>query len=130
MTNLYYEAHITVEPVFDEELDRMKSLVRQHGFRVADLLMKKRVADTPTRSAYDTFCTARSENYDDIYSRTLNCVKLLGENGFRVWRYKIEDTLLDVRDPLHFELTPARKEVIDRLAATGTPVRVDAGRKL
>lgn len=96
-SNLYYESHITVEPVFGERLDLFKKLAKIFTFKVADLLMQKRNEDTPERSKFDTFCTARCKEYELIEQNTLNLVEILKEHGFQVWRYKIEDTLLDVR---------------------------------
>ena len=94
---LYYEAHITIEPVFDERLDEFKICCEKFNFRAADLMMKKRQQDKPERSSYDTFSTGRSQNYLDLYTRTANLCELLERNGFDVWRYKIEATLIDVR---------------------------------
>ena len=96
-TELYFESHVTIEPVFDRRLDTFKFICMNYGFRVAELLMKKRPDDTPERSQFDTFCTGRSKFYDDLHLRMVNLVKALQENDFQVWRYKIENTLLDVR---------------------------------
>lgn len=96
-SKLYYEAHITIEPVFGDRLLQLAEVAGQWKFKPAELLMKKRKEDTPERSQYDTFCTTRSKSYDDIRSRTFCCIADLQAAGFTVWRYKIEDTLLDVR---------------------------------
>lgn len=97
VAKLYYEAHITIEPVFDTQLKVVEAICHKHKFRLADLFMQKRKNDTPERSKFDTFATTRSKNYADIRGRTEKCVRQLQEYGFNVWRYKIEDTLLDVR---------------------------------
>lgn len=102
MTDLYYEAHITIEPVFDDRLETFKKIASAYRFRVAELLMQKRSSDTPERSQYDSFCTGRSNDYTDLHDRmALMMIELKAEN-FHVWRYKIEDTILDSRfsDPL------------------------------
>lgn len=96
-SDLYYECHITLEPVFGDELDRLRGIVHVYGFRVADLLMKRNREATPTRSEFDTFCTTRGRNYDDIVWRAQQCLLSLKLAGFDVWRWKVEDTLLDVR---------------------------------
>lgn len=37
---LYFEAHVTIEPVFERKrLDKLTEIARRHHFRVADLLM-------------------------------------------------------------------------------------------
>ncbi len=94
-SKLYYEAHITIEPVHGRTLDKLATLVKKHHFRVADLLMQKRPGDTPERSRFDTFCTTRHSSWETIFNRTKFCVADLKAAGFKVWRYKIEDTLLD-----------------------------------
>jgi len=96
-TDLYFESHITIEPVFDEDLEKVRAIAKRHDFRVADLLMKKRAEDTETRSQYDTFCTTRSKFFEDIERRTEGCRRALEHHGFKVWRVKIENTLYDKR---------------------------------
>lgn len=91
----YYEAHITIEPVFDERLAYFDILCKIHKFKAADLLMKKRVADTATRSQYDTFCTGRGYRKRELIKRTKELVESLLAHGYKVYRYKIEATLVD-----------------------------------
>lgn len=98
-TELYFECHVTVEPVFDERLDLLKEIVKPYRFHVADLLMRKRMADAPERSQFDTFCTGRSTDYEDLREAMISLVNTLEKCGFEVWRFKIENTLLDVRLP-------------------------------
>ena len=64
---------------------------------MAELLMQKRKDDTPERSRYDTFMTGHSQSLSDIKYRMICCIKELGVHGFKIWRYKIEDTILDSR---------------------------------
>jgi hypothetical protein len=95
MASLYYECHITVEPVFDDRLELMKELCKSYKFRVADLLMQKRKADSPARSMYDTFCTGRDKNFRVLESRMELLIRDLQLWNFKVWRYKIEDAIID-----------------------------------
>jgi hypothetical protein len=97
VTQLYFESHVTIEPVFDERLDKFKQLAKCWGFRVADLLMQKRKEASPERSKFDTFATGRSTDYLQLSSCTLGLVAEAQSKGFEVWRYKIENTLVDVR---------------------------------
>lgn len=101
--SFYYEAHVTVEPVFDDALEEFKRIAAAHQFRVADLLMQKRAEDTPERSKYDTFCTGRATDYVVLLNLMVSMIRQLKLQGFKVWRYKIEDTLFDSRheDTLH-----------------------------
>lgn len=94
---LYYECHVTIEPVFDDRLELFKKVCATQNFRVADLLMQKRAEDTPERSAKDSFCTGHSQNLFEIQDRMVNLVEALQRWGFEVWRYKIEDCVIDSR---------------------------------
>lgn len=97
MKSLYYECHVTIEPVFGERLENFQAVCETENFHVAKLLMQKRAEDTPERSAKDSFCTGHSQDYGDIYTRMINLIHRLQEHGFQVWRYKIEDCVLDSR---------------------------------
>lgn len=101
----YYESHITIEPVLDDHnLKFIRAFSSTHGFKLADLLMKKREADTEERSPKDTFMTGHSKDLGDIKYRTASIVKGLLAAGFAVWRYKIEDIVLDSRIKDELEL--------------------------
>lgn len=93
----YYESHITIEPVFEERLELFRETCRKWNFRAADLLMQKRKVETPMRSDKDTFCTGRGKDFDELKEQMLQLVSELREQGFAVWRQKIEAVLLDER---------------------------------
>lgn len=92
-----FEAHITIEPVFDERLEQLKALVNPHRFRVAELLMKKRVQDEPEVSRHDTFMTAHGGEYSEIRDRVISCARAVSAAGYKVIRYKIEAIMIDSR---------------------------------
>lgn len=94
-TDYYFECHLTVEPVFGDRLEELKRLSGNLSFHVADLLMQKRTEDTPERSKNDTFCTAHSKNYFQLETAMKDLIASLKFNGFKVWRYKIENIMLD-----------------------------------
>lgn len=98
---MYYESHVTIEPVFDTRLENATQLAIKHGFKIANLLMQKREADTPERSKHDTFMTGHSKANEqgllDITNRTLSLIADLKMEGFTVWRYKIERAIVDSR---------------------------------
>jgi hypothetical protein len=98
-TQLYFECHVTVEPVYGRRLDELHDVALVFDFRTADLLMRKRLEDTPERSQFDTFLTARSTDYAALYKSMHHLLARLKSEGFQVWRFKIENTLLDVRMP-------------------------------
>lgn len=93
---LYYEAHVTLDPVFDDDLAKLKQLATAHHFRVADLFMQKRREDTPERSKFDAFTTARATSYDDLRLRSTCFADACHAAGFKVRRLKIEAALLDI----------------------------------
>lgn len=98
ISRMYYEAHVTIEPVLDEVGRNLVSFIAlKYGFKLAELLMQKRSEDTPERSKYDTFVTGHGKSYNDIRDRLKNLVQELTYAGFEVWRYKIEDTIIDSR---------------------------------
>lgn len=101
---LYLEAHITIEPVFDERRAQAAEIANRFNFRLADLLMKKRAEDTEERSSKDTLMTGHSKSKADITHRLQHLVRALQSAGFKVWRYKIEDTLVDSRTEDEFNL--------------------------
>ena len=110
----YYEAHVTIEPVFETRLEEFKVICHDYKFRVANLLMQKRREDTEERSKNDSFCTGRGISFTDIKQRMLSLVERLEKEGFKVWRYKIESTLLDSRyddaeRPLDKEVLPEKE---------------------
>jgi hypothetical protein len=53
--------------------------------------------DTPERSKYDSFCTGRDKDFDALAARMHALVQDLQDNGFAVWRYKIEHVVLDCK---------------------------------
>lgn len=92
---LYLECHITIEPVFNERLEQASQIALDHKFKIANLLMQKREHDQPERSKHDTFMTSHSQDLDDMKIRMINLIDHLKQYGFKVWRYKIEDVIID-----------------------------------
>lgn len=93
----YYEAHVTIEPVYEDRFQDYLKACGAHKFRPAKFFMQKRKADTQERSKDDAFCTGRGIAYAELRERTLRLVAGLTAAGFKVWRYKIESTLIDSR---------------------------------
>jgi hypothetical protein len=97
LTKLYYEAHVTIDPVFDIDRERAAIIAGYHKFKLANLIMRKREADEETPAQDDTFMTGHGKDLYDIKSRTKNLILTLQQFNFKVRRYKIEDTILDSR---------------------------------
>lgn len=107
ISKLYFECHVTVEPVFDESRERLSKIAESNGFKLAKLLMKKREEDTEERSKHDTFMTGHSKSYSDLEDRMLRLIADVTAQGYKVWRYKIEDTIIDSRhEDIHGVLSP------------------------
>ena len=92
---IYYESHITIEPVFGKNLEQLKEIVEKHNFKVANLLIQKDREITPERSDKDTFCTAKSKNITELESNMNDLLLELTLNSFHVWRFKIEAIIVD-----------------------------------
>ena len=92
-TELYFESHVTVDPLKGLDLYRFKRVCDEYGFRVADLVMIKKGKDK--KSERDSFCTTRGKNFVNIELRTMNLVNACKRQGIKVRRYKIENTLVD-----------------------------------
>lgn len=98
------ECHITISPVFDERLVLAEEIAKNYNFKVANLLMQRRKEDTPERSKNDTFMTGHDKDLHNIRTRMIDLISDLRDNGFDVWRYKIEDILVDSKFLDVFEL--------------------------
>lgn len=97
MDVIYYECHVTIEPVFDERLDKFKRICEKYKFRAADLFLQKRKEDLPTRSSKDSFCTSKGLDFEEIKVRMKQLVEDLRKESCQVWRQKIEAVILDDR---------------------------------
>lgn len=89
---LYYEAHITIDPVPEEGRGAVQELGTPWGFKLAKLLMQK-----GEPSKIDTFMTAHGRDLDDMRRRVTGMVIDLRRRGYGVRRYKVEDTVFDSR---------------------------------
>ena len=96
---MYYESHITIEPVFEQRLEELNTYAKAYGFKVANLLMQKRKEDSPERSKSDTFCTGWStDDKKDLEKRMVGLITALKQTDYKIYRYKIEECILDSRE--------------------------------
>lgn len=93
--SIYYESHVTVEPVFGERLEDFKQIASFHGFKVAKLLMEK--DGDLIVSQRDSFCTGHSKHYLDIHNRMTSLCNELESKNFILKRYKVEAVVFDKR---------------------------------
>jgi len=96
-SKLYYEAHVTIDPVFDERREHASAIAMTYGFRLAKLIMRKQEATAEQPAKDDTFMTGHGVELSMITRRLVKLVEHLKERGFVVRRYKIEDTIMDSR---------------------------------
>jgi hypothetical protein len=94
MTPLYYECHITIDPVVGEQLDKVNTLAATSGFKVANLMKA-----TGEPNDKDAFMTAHAapNGLVDLRTRMANLVASLLLAGFIVRRFKIEAVIEDSR---------------------------------
>lgn len=96
MNNLYYESHVTIDPVFDDLKYRVALTATKYSFKVAKLMLRR---DATHSEEYidDAFMSARGNDYQELEARTTCLILDLKVYGVVVRRYKIESTLLDSR---------------------------------
>lgn len=88
LSRLYYEAHITIEPLTVEDTHWVDDLCLTFEFRRSTFEMHK-------EKVPNAFISARDPSFRSMVERVTEMVTQLQEGGLRVLRYKIEDTLLD-----------------------------------
>ena len=91
---LYYECHITLDPVDEATLETLKSICEDYEFKVAKLYLDK---ESTKPNTLDSFTTGRSANYPDLELRMVKLIQKLKDCSFVVRRYKIESALIDSR---------------------------------
>jgi hypothetical protein len=110
MDTIYYEAHVTFEPIFDEDtLEIAKNLAASAGYKVADLYMLNHEA-----SRKDTFMTKHSKDYDALATSIILVVDLFKDISVECLRYKIESVVLDSRYEDKYKLIGESDENINR----------------
>lgn len=87
---MYYECHVTIDPVYDKKLEQVKVIAMHSEFKVAKFIMQK------DGGVEDTFMTAHDASLERIVK---NLDKLLHElqDVVLVRRYKIEHIIFDTK---------------------------------
>lgn len=107
----YFESHITIEPIYSEvDSDNVKILAAKYKFKLAKLLMQKKGNNELVDSYLDAFMTGHSKDLNDLKLRTVGLCKELLANGYQIFRYKIEYTVLDSRLDNIFEIELTSRE--------------------
>ena len=99
ISRLYYEAHVTIEPLTDETRPVVENLCSRLGFKIAEFLMQRAAPGQEDVPANDpnSFTSARDVSSQKIGQRVRALVLCLRAMGVEVRRYKIEDTMLDTK---------------------------------
>lgn len=92
---LYYECHITIEPVFEDRLIQLQEVASTHSFKVANLILRKSHSDPGIPAQDDTFCSAKSDNLETLRAQMLLMLENLMAFGYKILRYKIESIVID-----------------------------------
>jgi hypothetical protein len=91
---LYYEVHVTLDPISEQRVKVLRSVADAFGYRIAKLIMRKEGGrDVPHTD--DMFLTTRGVEYGEVVDNMVSFIRALGASNFKVRRYKIEDTLID-----------------------------------
>lgn len=105
-SDLYYEVHVTIEPVEQERYTLFKSLSSKQKFWCSEWMLKK-------EEGFNFFATTRGKDYTETYNRMVKLIIDLIQNGFKVMRYKIEDTVLDSKIDDKLNLISGYSEVVE-----------------
>jgi hypothetical protein len=111
-SDMYFEVHVTIEPVEEERYDLFKSLSKEWGFWCSEWALKK-------ENGYNFFATSRSKSYDDAFNRMDSLIKNLLNNKIKVLRYKIEDTVLDSKILDELEIISIKHPLIEDFDKVG-----------
>jgi hypothetical protein len=97
-----FECHVTIDPVFGEDRDKLARYVEHYQFKLAELVMVKDAASPMSPSQRDSFMTGHANSYDALFVRGMNLLIGLRGLGFNVRRFKIEEILFDTKygDPM------------------------------
>lgn len=87
-----FEAHITIDPVFEGRRELASDIAKKYSFKMAKLLMEKEEL-----SRKDSFMTGHDTNLKRLQDKIVFLVKELRKNNFTVLRYKIEVIIMDSR---------------------------------
>lgn len=99
-TDLYFECHITIDPIAYDKLNEIQKHLDKFSFRPSKLILRKPVSGTHFHDQEwrdDMFITSRGTDYDDLRGRMYIIIAILQNHGIPARRYKIENTLIDIK---------------------------------
>lgn len=89
---IYYESHITIDPLKEEIKEEIEKIARSYKFKIANLLMDKGIP-----SQLDSFMTGIDKERSNLENRTIELLLNLKKYNINIRRYKIEAIILDSR---------------------------------
>lgn len=93
--SLYHEMHVTIEFPGEHVLPYVRILLdKMPHWHMGDLLLMK---NEDERSHKDLFFTSRADTKIEAWMYTLAFCSVLRDHGFKIVRYKLEDTVVDSR---------------------------------
>lgn len=72
----------------------LKEIAKKHKFKVDDLLMENE-NKILRKDQNGIFMTSHSQDFEDIKNRMIDIIFELNTKRFIIWRYKIENVVLD-----------------------------------
>lgn len=94
MSAIYFECHITIEPVDDTR--RLLEISTPQLFKLAELRMTK-ISTNGVSSSPSMILTGHAKQREPLVDRMRSMVQTLRQHGYSVLRYKIEDISMDSR---------------------------------
>jgi hypothetical protein len=91
-SRLYYEGHVTIEPVSGDKLINLIEVAAEFEMRISTFYLAKPDSPVP-----DAFISVRDESYASIAMRLQKACEELNRRGLIIKRVKIEDTLFDTK---------------------------------
>lgn len=85
---MYYECHVTIDPVWGEDLRKVTEIANHSEFRVAKFIMQK---DQGIEDTFMTLHDARLEHVTEMLNKLLHEL----QDIVKVRRYKIEKIIFD-----------------------------------
>lgn len=95
MDELYFETHVTVDPLTEEQQHLADAVLTSFGFKRAELVMLKDNTVSPHYG--DAFYSSRHYGMRSARQSVAAAVGWFTGMGIRVRRYKIEFTIMDSR---------------------------------
>lgn len=96
-TALYFETHITLDPVDGEALKKVQELCTKYNMRISTLILRREDGSPGEQHKDDIFISGRYLYYNEAVDKVQAMVVAVQHLNIKVRRYKIENTLKDIK---------------------------------